>query len=221
MNETLRDRQNYPPLAPRAGLCQIQSDWAFMREGNQMNSTTKALVMAVFAVALIAVSTDSEARRGRRSSSTASSTPPSAPSVTLRTGSGPSSGPSTSQTAVAVGAAAVAGAAVASIAPRGDSYEQALAKEQQNAALSAKQAQTLKETEDKRKADEEAKLRKLAAAADIGRQQREQADAQRRAEERAAKVEAARKAQLERERACVIKPVMTDAEMEGCKRAWN
>lgn len=105
---------------------------------------------------------------------------------------------------------------------KGDSYEQTMEKTQKSAEITAKQAQSLKESEDKRKAEEAVKQKQLAAAAVAERHQRAADETKRQmAEARANKEEERKQARLEQERSCVVKPVMNDAEIANCKKAWR
>lgn len=107
-------------------------------------------------------------------------------------------------------------------AAKGESYEQTMEKAQKDAVLTAKQAQSLKESEDQRKAEEAVKQKQLASAAAAERQQRAADETKRKAAEaRASREEERQQTRREQERSCVIKPVMSDAEIANCKKVWR
>ena len=103
-----------------------------------------------------------------------------------------------------------------------DSFDKDLDKARSAAEKELKQAQAIKAVEDKKKADEAAKQKQLSEAAETERKEREKEEAKRRAEEaRLAKIEEKKRMQAERERSCVVKPVMSDAEIANCKKVWK
>lgn len=107
-------------------------------------------------------------------------------------------------------------------ATKDDGYDKNLEKARSSAEAELKEAQAIKAEEDKKKAAEAEKQKQQLEAAETERKIREKEQAERLAEEkRKAAIEDKRRRDLERERSCAIKPVMTDAEIANCKQVWK
>jgi len=104
----------------------------------------------------------------------------------------------------------------------GDNFDKDLERARRVAEVELKQAQAQQVEEEKKRAAEAAKEKKKQDAAEALRIEREKAESDRLAEEaRRTKAEQRRQIQRERERSCVYKAVMTDAEIANCKQVWK
>jgi flagellar motility protein MotE (MotC chaperone) len=104
----------------------------------------------------------------------------------------------------------------------GDAYDKNLESARASAEEQARLAKIAKEAEDKRLAREAAEKKRLADVAAAEKAERDKEEAKRRIEQdRIVKADERKRMQMERERSCVVKPVMTDAEMANCKKVWR
>jgi len=101
-------------------------------------------------------------------------------------------------------------------------YEKSLKEAQASAETQTRQAEIAKRAAEKQKADEAAedKRKEQEAAAEKARLEVEESK-QREEQIRQAKIEEQKRLRAERQRSCVIKPVMTDAEIANCKKVWR
>lgn len=134
-------------------------------------------------------------------------------------------GASTSGTVTSAGAGAAGAAAGADAAEEEPSPEdlkrmaEQRALEEQIVKRLAEERKAREAAEEARKKEEQERLAAIAAAERAEKEKREQADADRRARiENDKEIERQRQARLN---ACVVKPVMTDAEIETCKEIWR
>ncbi len=196
---------------------------------------TRPAILALSAVLLIGFATVAEAKKfggGKSSGSSAApakkpgnkadepSEPKGGSTVSIRL-PGPGGGnSSTGSTAMSVGAAAL-GAAAGSASARNLSPEEAK-KTLEKQALKEQRAQKAEEerkAEETRKKEEQKQLWDKAAVVLAEKEKREKLEAAHLTQIKNEKeIERQRKA---RENLCVIKPVMTDAEIALCKEVWR
>lgn len=101
-------------------------------------------------------------------------------------------------------------------------YEKKLEVARRAAEAQAKLASEAKLAADQQKAEEQAEQRRKEMLADQEKKKQQQEEARMREEQlRQARMEEEKRLRAERERSCVIKPVMTDAEIDNCKKVWR
>lgn len=119
-------------------------------------------------------------------------------------------------------AADVKPAPAAPAAAKDDAYEKSVERARKSAEEQAKLAESAKSDAEKQAKAEAEAAKKLADAKAAEKAAREKEENDRRAEDaRQTKEEARKQAQRDRERSCVYKPVMTDAEIANCKKVWK
>lgn len=200
---------------------------------------TKAVILSLSAVLLIGFATVGEAKRFGGGKSSGSHPAPArkpdhkddelpedrdAPTVNIRLPASRSSGASTSSTTTSAGTAALAAdtgsAAEVVLSPEEvKRINEQRALEERLAQKAAEEQKAREAAEDARKKEEQVRIAALAAAARAQREKREQQEAERRARiEHEQEIELHRQARMNQ---CVIKPVMTDAEIAICKEVWR
>ncbi len=103
-----------------------------------------------------------------------------------------------------------------------DAYDKTLETARASAEEQAKVAKANKEIADKRAAEEAAEKKRAADVIAAEKAQRDRDEAKRRQEQdRVLKAEEKKRLQAERERSCVVKPVMSDAEIANCRKVWR
>lgn len=103
-----------------------------------------------------------------------------------------------------------------------DAYDKTIEIARANAEEQAKLAKAAKETEDKRLAREATEKKRVADVAAAEKAERDKEEAKRRIEQdRIIKAEERKRLEMERERSCVVKPVMSDAEIANCRKVWR
>ncbi|MGE5386030.1 MAG: hypothetical protein ACM3SV_09090 [Betaproteobacteria bacterium] len=103
-----------------------------------------------------------------------------------------------------------------------DAYDKTIETARASAEEQAKLAKANKEIADKRAAEEAAEKKRAADVVAAEKAERDKEEAKRRQEQdRILKAEEKKRLQAERERSCVVKPVMTDAEIANCKKVWR
>ncbi|OQA33381.1 MAG: hypothetical protein BWY57_01243 [Betaproteobacteria bacterium ADurb.Bin341] len=98
-------------------------------------------------------------------------------------------------------------------------YEKSLREAQASADAQARQAEIAKRAAEKQQSDEAAEQKRKEQEAAAEKAKLDSEEARRRDEQiRLSKIEEQKRLKAERERSCVIKPVMTDAEIANCKK---
>ena len=101
-------------------------------------------------------------------------------------------------------------------------YEKKMEAARISANEQAKLAAEARLATEKQKAEEAAEQKRKELLADKEKSKQTDEEAKKRDEQiRLAKIEEEKRIKSERERSCVIKPVMTDAEIANCKKVWH
>ena len=101
-------------------------------------------------------------------------------------------------------------------------YEKKIEAARISANEQAKLAAEARIATEKQKAEEAAEQKRKELLADKEKSKQTDEEAKKRDEQiRLAKIEEEKRIKSERERSCVIKPVMTDAEIANCKKVWH